>query len=103
MPSSEVRYQRGDVYRHYDEDLLRARRSASGSTSSVLSGGQKKKKTDRNSKHFGSATSAENAAIQHRVNLLSVNPSGNNAVLRRSNQKEEYLTKKKVQKGLKCR
>lgn len=70
MPSSEVRYQRGDVYRHYDEDILRARRSSS-STSSL-----------RAKKHFGSVTSAENAAVQRHINQQRLN--------------EEYLTKKKV-------
>lgn len=83
MPSSEVRYQRGDVYRSYDEDILRARRSSSASTSSVLSGGKAKR-----SKHFGSATSAENAAIQRQVNRRRYNQINGHG--------EEFLTKKKV-------
>ncbi len=99
MPSSEVRYQRGDVYRHHDEDILRARRSSSVSSSSAKAraaagnhtihlglGGHGGRGGDRHGKHFGSVTSAENAAIRQKLSRLPV----------KSTADEEYLTTKKV-------
>ena len=79
MPSSEVRYQRGDVYRPFDEDILRARRSSSSShtgSSSVLSAA--KKGGQARSRHSG--VSAE---LHHERLHAGCSP-------------EEYLTKKKV-------
>ena len=77
MPSSEVRYQRGDVYRPFDEDILRARRSSSSTTgSSVLSGN--KKGGHARSRHSGVSAELHHSPLQARCSP------------------EEYLTKKKV-------
>ena len=80
MPSSEVRYQRGDVYRPFDEDILRARRSASSSTttgsSSVLSAS--KKGGQARSRHSGVSAELHHSPLQARCSP------------------KEYLTKKKV-------
>ena len=84
MPSSEVRYQRGDHYRAYDDDLLRTRRSSSSASSSVLQTGFKRPPSLSGQRHFGSNTSAENAAVRRQINRVPYT------------KEEEFLTKKKV-------
>ena len=83
MPSSEVRYQRGDVYRPFDEDILRARRSSSSTTgsSSVLSA--TKRGGPPRSRHSAISAEIHRSPMQARCSP------------------EEYLTKKKV--GVQCK
>ena len=84
MPSSDVRYQRGDHYRAYDDDLLRTRRSSSSASSSAMSAF--KRPSPPAQKHFGSNTSAENAAVRRQINRVPYTRA----------REEEFLTKKKV-------
>ena len=83
MPSSEVRYQRGDVYRPFDEDILRTRRSSSSTTgsSSVLSA--TKRGGPPRSRHSAISAEIHRSPMQARCSP------------------EEYLTKKKV--GVQCK
>ena len=73
MPSSEVRYQRGDHYRPFDEDILRARRS-----SSTTSSGSKAK---RPANGFATTNPKVTTALSPAL---------------RYGPPHEYLTKKKV-------
>ena len=88
MPSSEVRYQRGDHYRHHDDDLLQHKmhhRSSSGSTSSLLSGPHRKKPSRTKSR------------LQPSVAGSSSVSSKASKVQCYKGQQEDYLTKKKVE------
>ena len=98
MPSSEVRYQRGDVYRHYDEDILRARRSSS-STSSVLSHGAKNRRGVNNQNNSATHLYSSNNGLNNE-RLVQQPPNISNAtstvVKKKAGGSSEYLTKKKV-------
>ena len=90
MPSSEVRYQRGDHYRQYDEDLLQHKRSlasGSGSASSSVLSGQHRKKTARTTK-AGYSRSKQSVASSS-VDAGEFRVGGYHG-------QEDYLTKKKV-------
>lgn len=88
MPSSEVRYQRGDHYRQYNDDLLQQKRSSS-SASSVLSGPHRKKpaRTRSRQQSVAGSSSVENYG----------RPTSQVQCYNGHRQQEDYLTKKKVE------
>lgn len=96
MPSSEVRYQRGDHYRHHDDDLLQHKmhhRSSSGSTSSLLSGPHRKKPSRTKSRLQPSV--AGSSSVENGKAFSSSSKASK--VQCYKGQQEDYLTKKKVE------
>lgn len=92
MPSSEVRYQRGDHYRQYDEDLLQQKRSVASSTasSSVLSGQHRKK-------HARTKARSKQSVVSGCSNSLDTASMHRQPGCYPGQQEPDYLTKKKVE------